>query len=385
MEQQYIASMMLAAVGDTIGFKNGDWEFDKGNWPFSQLDELYDFSDTLVFDFIDLGGVNKISLKDWFVSDDTLMHMATAKALLQSNILNEMAREYILSMKEMNTKKINRQVGERIERSIRTQYKIDKDWSKVDYDKIKKQKKIEWDTLEYSSNQGGSGGSMRAMCIGLAFYGKKNREKLIEIAIESGRITHNGTVGFLGALTSALFTAYAVEEIPIYIWSKKLIKLLEDGNRVDKYIKKSRPNEYDNYKKDSKQFIDNWNKYIDLRFTGANFKTLQWMRYPHERTKFYYENFGYKKDNKPWPGQSGDDSVIIAYDCLLDCEGSWEKLIYYSMTHSGDSDTTGSIAGAWFGAVYGFKDVPKTMISNLEFKNELIKLGKDLFKKYYKE
>jgi len=28
------------------------------------------------------------------------------------------------------------------------------------------------------------------------------------------------------------------------------------------------------------------------------------------------------------------------------------------MLHGGDSDSTGTIAGAWFGAAYGFKDIP---------------------------
>ena len=59
-----------------------------------------------------------------------------------------------------------------------------------------------------------------------------------------------------------------------------------------------------------------------------------------------------------WPGALGVDSVIIAYDALLYSKDSWEQLCLSSMLHGGDSDSTGTIAGAWFGSLYGFKDVP---------------------------
>jgi len=48
------------------------------------------------------------------------------------------------------------------------------------------------------------------------------------------------------------------------------------------------------------------------------------------------------------------------------------------MFHGGDSDSTGAIAGAWFGALYGFKDVPKINYQDLEKKDELKKLAQKL-------
>lgn len=55
----------------------------------------------------------------------------------------------------------------------------------------------------------------------------------------------------------------------------------------------------------------------------------------------------------------GLDSVIIAYDAFLGCEGDWVELCNRAMLHGGDNDSTGAIAGAWFGAYYGYKGVTK--------------------------
>lgn len=43
---------------------------------------------------------------------------------------------------------------------------------------------------------------------------------------------------------------------------------------------------------------------------------------PEEREK-YYKHLSYSG----WGGSSGHDSVLIAYDALLGCNGDWESLI----------------------------------------------------------
>lgn len=65
-----------------------------------------------------------------------------------------------------------------------------------------------------------------------------------------------------------------------------------------------------------------------------------------------------------WPGALGVDSVIIAYDSLLStldyCNrhqgkaNKWEEVCLRGALHGGDSDSTGTIVGAWYGALYGF-------------------------------
>jgi ADP-ribosyl-[dinitrogen reductase] hydrolase len=75
--------------------------------------------------------------------------------------------------------------------------------------------------------------------------------------------------------------------------------------------------------------------------------------------------------------------MIMAYDALIDCDGLWEKLIFYAMLHPGDSDTVGAIAGGLYGILYGYGDVPEKMLCCIEEKDRLIKLGKKFYKKFY--
>ena len=51
--------------------------------------------------------------------------------------------------------------------------------------------------------------------------------------------------------------------------------------------------------------------------------------------------------------------LYISYDALLGSGDNWNELCYRGALHGGDSDSTGAIAGAWFGALYGFEGVPE--------------------------
>jgi ADP-ribosylarginine hydrolase len=67
--------MLLAAVGDAMGYKNGDWEFNTSSKIIhQQMMELTNNKGPL---FLKIGF-------NWRYSDDTVMHIATALALIAS-------------------------------------------------------------------------------------------------------------------------------------------------------------------------------------------------------------------------------------------------------------------------------------------------------------
>ena len=71
LAKRYEAAMILSGVGDAMGFKNGNWEFCHSGTAIHA-------------EALTLGGINKLNIKkpDWLVSDDTVMHLATAEAYM---------------------------------------------------------------------------------------------------------------------------------------------------------------------------------------------------------------------------------------------------------------------------------------------------------------
>ncbi len=49
------------------------------------------------------------------------------------------------------------------------------------------------------------------------------------------------------------------------------------------------------------------------------------------------------------------------------------------MAHSGDSDSTGSLAGNLLGAMYGIERLPETWLGDLELRDTIDRVAMDLF------
>jgi ADP-ribosylarginine hydrolase len=361
IEERYIATMLLHALGDTIGFKNGDWEFFPKNTVYgSTLEKLYEF--------IELGGINNINLKHWNVSDDTILHMSIARSLIMPyNNLDEL---------ENNTTKMIIKANDTMQ--------LDKKNNKNRYIGIAVEKHAlmlkdgkKWKDFEFDKMGGGNGSAMRNNCIGLAFFGKNNRDKLIEYAINSSKMTHTNPIGWLGGLSTALLTAFILENIEIQKWIPEMLQIMESKN-VKKYLNPNNQEEQIAFE----EFIQCWKTYYETRFIRGTLVKPKSHSNLIQRLIFYNNIFDVNPMSKM--GLSGYAAVIVAYDCLLDAGNNWEKLVIYSMINIFDSDTIGAIAGGLFGTLYGLSNIPPNNLKYIEFKDKLIKIGKLLYKKYYK-
>ncbi len=360
-----VSIFLLHALGDTIGFKNGIWEFNYNNHNISDIRVTIE----IISEFISLGGISHIDLSGWNISDDTLFNYEIAKFILPLELKdNKLTEDDIFSLKKDFAK-----LYKSIERS-----EIDRGIGRTTRDSINKfTKEIDERNEPYNINSGGNGCSMRTLSIGIKYHKDDDLDKLIETSIITSKITHNSPLGFLGGLETAYFIKLAINGVNINKWPSLLIKLLESP-KVKKYIDLNDDNIFFDYRK----CIKIWKKYLELFFNSDQDKPLNLKSSSNLISRF--KTF-LQLDNSitdkvvGMVGGNGQSSVIMAYNAVLDCDGNWEKLVYYSMLHGGDSDTVGAIAAGIYGALYGTKDVGEHLLKHLEMKKELIEIGE----KYY--
>jgi ADP-ribosylglycohydrolase len=360
-----ISIFLLHALGDTIGFKNGIWEFNYGNY-----NNDIRITIEIISEFISLGGITQIDLKDWNVSDDTLLNYEIAKFILNSKYEDKINESEIINLKNEIYKLIKKEIKSKIERGF-GKMTIDAIYDWTD----KKDQRHE----AYNPYSGGNGCSMRTFPIGIKFYKDKDLNKLIEYSIMTSKLTHNSPIGFLGGLVTAYFVKLALNNIDIEKWPFLVIELLE-SNKVKSYIDIENDNIYFDYR----NTIKFWKKYIEV-FYSDDKKPLKLKTSVNiiSRFKIFVEfNKILSEDvtiQTKTIGGNGQTSIMMAHNALLDCDGNWEKLVYYAMLHAGDSDTVGAIAGGLFGAVYGSKNIPEHLLKHLEMKKELIEMGENIY------
>ncbi|KAF5891644.1 protein ADP-ribosylarginine hydrolase-like, partial [Clarias magur] len=287
----YKAGMVLSGVGDALGFK---WEF-----VFSgpRINE----------DVRRLGGVKNItvSLPVWPVSDDTVLHLATGEALATGKegeeLLHEVAFHYKKGMKDMS----GRSPGGA---TINGVHQL-KPGAKGGY------------RIAYARGSGGCGAAMRAMCIGLRYPLPEQLSSLVAVAVETGRMTHTHPTGFLGAVASALFAAYAIQRRPITTWGLGLVK---EACPLAKEFVKSVGYAVSETERDWGYFTEKWEKYLELRglSSGTGPAVFPEVYTPAVRDEVY-KSFSWSG----WGGSSGHDAPMIALDSLLGAGSDWEELM----------------------------------------------------------
>lgn len=366
VKEKTYASLILGSYLDTLGFCNGEWEFNY-NTQLKTLKDALLINYEIVHKFFSLGGFN-LNISRWHASDDTIMIIATMKACKQGGSLNDYMNCYIDILPQLEEKK--RASGVTTLNSLRI---------------LKQSRNI--NKITYSSTMGGNGAAMRTHYIGIYF---KTINQIIEISIQASRLTHNYSVGFLGGMVTALFTHYAINNIEPWKWCELLLKLNDTGV-IDNIVKKLLKKDFKKYLKDKDEFWNIWYKYKEFRLNKFDLKGSAFS-YGGERftelLDICYKNLN--NINYNTMGGSGATGPMFAYDSILMCitnnkDGTlplnlsdktsysynWESLVFHSTLHFGDNDTTGTIAGCWYGALNGFDSFNKKLINQLEFVNEL--------------
>ncbi|KAL8176864.1 UNVERIFIED_CONTAM: hypothetical protein K2H54_039549 [Gekko kuhli] len=337
--------MVLSGSGDALGYRNQRWEYcTSGPQIHQELQEM--------------GGLNQVcvALPDWPISDDTVLHLATAEALATGKngepLLQELASRYVEAMKDMEGRKPG-------------------PTSILGTSQLRPGEPGGY-RIPFNPSATGCGAAMRSMCIGLRYPYPSDLTTLVQVSIESGRMTHHHPTGYLGALASALFTAYAVQGLPIERWGSELLKTLP---LALEHIQKAAVETESNVGSWA-YFQEKWEWYLSERglSSGQGPARFPPAYGPAERDVIYKT---FSLDG--WAGRSGHDAPMIAYDALLSAGDSWEELCSRAMFHGGDSDSTGVIAASCWGFTHGFRGVPEGNHRELEYRDRMVTVADHLY------
>jgi len=332
-----------------FGYKNGNWEFCKSGRAIHQELES-------------LGGLEKIKLntKDWMVSDDTVMHLATSQALVSKwSTQNELYLKIAMEYKECMHDMAGRAPGLTCSASVH---------------KLNPKTRANGWIIPFNPRGGGCGAAMRAAPIGLLYWSPEDIDQLIAVSIESGRMTHNHPTGYLGAMAVALFVSYAVQKKPLIEWGLGLMSTLD---KAWIYVE-SQDRDVEDNRHAWDYFKTSWTRYLQHRgITDGKSEPSFPSKFGAEERDKFYKSLSFSG----WGGSSGHDAPMIAYDALLSSRNNWFEVCYRGILHSGDNDSTGIIAGACWGAMNGFEQVPENHYKTLEYVDRLRDLSVKLYEK----
>ncbi|XP_014812420.1 PREDICTED: protein ADP-ribosylarginine hydrolase-like [Calidris pugnax] len=335
--EAYEAAMVLSGVGDALGYRGARWEYcTSGSQIHAELAEL--------------GGLETISLEppEWPVSDDTVLHLATAEGLATGlegePLLQELARRYVAAMGDMEGRKPG-------PTSILGTSQL-------------RPGEPEGYRIPFNPKGTGCGAAMRSLAIGLRYPRASELPTLIRVSIESGRMTHHHPTGYLGALAVALFGALGARGEPPERWGAELLRVLP---LAWEYVESTGVAVGDNAAA-WPFFGDAWHRYLESRglLEGGGPPKVPPLPSPAERDAVY---LGWALDG--WAGRSGHDAPMVALEALLAAGSSWEDLCARGVLHGGDSDSTGTIAAGCWGLQRGLKPVSPGLHRGLEYRGRL--------------
>ncbi|XP_005505486.2 inactive ADP-ribosyltransferase ARH2 isoform X1 [Columba livia] len=346
---KFKAALVLAGVGDALGYRNFSRENNALGAKIQQ-------------ELKEIGGLENLVLSPdkWPVSDNTLMHMATAEAVITDywcleDLYRELVKRYVDAIDKLSGRRPDPATIEGCRELKPDNYLL------------------AWHT-PFNEKGSGFGAATKAMCLGMRYWKPERLESLIEVSIECGRMTHNHPTGFLGSLCTALFVAYAIQGKPLAQWGREMMKVVP---MAEEYCKKTIRHMAE-YQEHWFYFEAKWQFYLEEREINEE----------NQNKPVFPDNYDAEEREKTYRrwssegrgGRRGHDAPMIAYDALLGCGGDWTELCNRSMFHGGESAATGSIAGCLYGLVYGLSKVPKGLYQDLEQRERLEYLGENLYR-----
>jgi ADP-ribosylglycohydrolase len=81
-------------------------------------------------------------------------------------------------------------------------------------------------------------------------------------------------------------------------------------------------------------------------------------------------------------GWVGEEALAISLYCALASQDDFARGVSLAVNHSGDSDSTGAIAGNLLGLMLGVQAIPEKWLAELELRAEIEAAARDLFKRF---
>jgi ADP-ribosylglycohydrolase len=183
------------------------------------------------------------------------------------------------------------------------------------------------------------GSLMRVGIIGFVY--QNNPEKLIDVALFSGRITHSHPVSDAASIAGA----YAVK---LALGGVEPKEMFEPLLKVTSGI--------------SQQFSNALKNSYEVAFSEIG------------------DEEALKKLGQGW---YADETFAMAYFCILRYPDDYKKAVQTAVNITGDSDSVGSVAGGILGARLGIDAIPPAWIGSLKEKEKLEEMVEPLLKKYF--
>lgn len=339
-ESKSKGSLLAGALGDSLGYSIENYTFDDIKKEFGKKG--------IILPKIQKNGKS-------FISDDTQMTLYTAEALInngnEKNIKDKIYNYYLdwlgtqldILMPEALFEKPN--ISKLIQ--LEGMNNVREPGMTCIYSLLRGIK----GSINLPINDSkGSGGIMRNAPIGIYYGSRKDKsiEEISELSAEISALTHGHELGY----------------IPSYCETNIIVRIMRNSQneKLRSIIEKSIVETEYRFRKF---------KYIDY-FIKTVQKALDIIDSSKEKRS---DNENIKSIGQGWVAE---ETLSIAIYSSLKYENSIKEALISSVNHDGDSDSTGAVTGNIIGAYLGYDYVPNEWLKNLELKDTIEGVAKQL-------